>query len=323
MQGSITMSNPSRLARTGAFLLAAWLAAPALAANVSLASSTWSGTGMLGLITADYQGSPDDRTLGTSATGNPLFAYVGTSGGVPGVSPLVLVDSEDGFNHTNGSVARSSTFSALASDRLTLHFNYVTTDGRGYDDYAWARLVSAGTGQTAAWLFTARSANAPDGDGTGDYVPGKVLREQVGYKDLDSQDPNRQVAAVLNNGNPVIGMPGGSDTQWAPLGLGGDGSYGWCWDTGSGCGATGWIASDYQFTAGGSYFLEVGVINWGDTFYDSALAFDYGGLQRAGFGNVPVFENLAAPVPEPESWVMMLAGAGLVGAIGRRRGRAR
>jgi hypothetical protein len=79
-----------------------------------------------------------------------------------------------------------------------------------------------------------------------------VLSEQVGFKDLDSHDPNRQVAAVLNNGHPVIGMPGGSNTNWAPLGLTESGSYGWCWNTGSGSGSTGWIQSDYTFAAGGS-----------------------------------------------------------------------
>ena len=307
----------------GALAWGALLPAGAFAADLALGAATWSGTGALSLIAGDYQGSPDDRTLGASPTGNPLFGVVGTSGGVTGVSPLSLNSDASGFNQTNGSTAVSSTFSALASDRLTLHFNYVTTDGRGYDDYAWARLVSASTNQTTAWLFTARSANAPDGDGTGDYVPGKVLSEQVGFKDLDSHDPNRQLAAVLNNGQPVIGMPGGSNTNWAPLGLTESGSYGWCWDTGSGCGSTGWIRSDYTFAAGGSYYLEVGVINWGDELFDSALAFDHAGLQRANFGTVPVFENtISAPVPEPESWALMLAGAGMVGMIVRRR-RAR
>lgn len=304
----------------------ALLSTAAQAADVSVAGATWTSTGMAGLIGGNYQGSPDDVMLGSSPTGNAKFGFVTTSGGVSGVSPLVMNSDEFGFNQTNGSKVVSTSFSALASDRLTLYFNYVTTDGRGYDDYAWARLVSATTNQTAAWLFTARSANAPDGDGTGDYVPGKVLSEQVNFKDLDSKDPNRQLGAVLNDGNPVIGMPGGSNTNWAPLGLadgGVNGSYGWCWDTGSGCGSTGWIKSQYTFAGAGSYYLEFGVTNWGDEIFDSALAFDFGGLQRSSFGNVTVLENaVAAPVPEPENWALMMAGVSLMGFVARRRRRS-
>lgn len=303
--------------------IAAMAPAVALAADVSVAAATWSSTGATGLIAGNYQGSPDDMMLGSSLTGNSTFGFVTTSGGVTGVSPLSLNDSEFGFNQTNGSKVVSSSFSALASDKLTLHFNYVTTDGRGYDDYAWARVVSTSTNQTAAWLFTARSANAPDGDGSGDYVPGKVLSEQVNFKDLDSHDPNRQLGAVLNDGNPVVGMPGGSNTNWAPLGLadnGINGSYGWCWDSGSGCGSTGWVKSEYTFANAGSYYLEFGVINWGDEIFDSALAFDFVGLQRSSFGNVAVLENaVAAPVPEPETWALMMAGVSLMGFVARRR----
>ena len=296
----------------------------ALAADVSVPGNPWTTTGAAGLIAADYQGSPDDRVLGTSPTGNGKFAYVTTAGGVTGVSPLVLNADDDGFNQTNGSRVVSGSFSAQAGAPLTLFFNYVTTDGRGYDDYAWARLVSATTNSTVAWLFTARSANAPDGDGTGDYVPGKVLSEQVNYKDLDSKDPNRSVGAVLNDGLPVVGMPGGSDTHWAPLGLTESGSYGWCWDTGAGCGATGWIRSAYTIAEAGDYFLEIGVTNWGDEVYDSALAFDYSGLGQLEFGNRATLANLVVPppVPEPEIWALMLSGIVLVAAQARRRRRA-
>jgi len=39
-------------------------------------------------------------------------------------------------------------------------FDYVSTDGKGFDDYAWARVVDAGGQNTVAWLFTARSSNS-------------------------------------------------------------------------------------------------------------------------------------------------------------------
>ena len=42
-----------------------------------------------------------------------------------------------------------------------MQFNFLSTDGKGYDDYAWARLVNADQGNlTVAWLFTARSTNS-------------------------------------------------------------------------------------------------------------------------------------------------------------------
>ena len=312
-----------RIAIPALGLCACLVSTGAMAADVSVPGSGWSTTGVAGLIAGDYQGSPDDRVLGASPTGNNRFAYVATAGGVTGVSPLALNSDESGFNQTNGSRVVSGSFSAQASAQLTLFFNYVTTDGRGYDDYAWARLVSTNTNATVAWLFTARSANAPDGDGTGDYVPGKVLSEQINYKDLDSKDPNRSVAAVLNDGLPVVGMPGGSSTNWAPLGQTGAGSYGWCWDTGAGCGATGWIRSAYTVAEAGDYYLEIGVTNWGDEVYDSALAFDYSGLGQLQFGNTATLANLVVPppVPEPETWALMLAGIALVATQARRRSR--
>ena len=309
-----------RMALFALGLTAGAVSTGALAADLSVPATGWATTGVAGLIAADYQGSPDDRLLGASPAGNGRFAYVTTAGGVAGVSPLVLNSDESGFNQTNGSRVVSGSFSAQAGASLTLYFNYVSTDGRGYDDYAWARLVSATTDATVAWLFTARSANAPDGDGTGDYVPGKVLPEQVNYRDLDSKDPNRSLGAVLNDGLPVVGMPGGSSTHWAPLGLTEAGSYGWCWDAGAGCGATGWIRSVSTVAVAGDYFLEIGVTNWGDEVYDSALAFDYSGLGQLQFGNAATLANLAVPppVPEPQTWALMLTGIALVARQARR-----
>ena len=299
----------------GAFLALELPAAQAV--DVSLAGTAWTATGVAGLITGNYTTSPDDVQFGASPVGNARFGYVTTYGGVTGVSPLSLNDTDPGFNQTNGSRVVSGTFSATANAHLTLYFNYVSTDGRSYDDYAWARLVSASTHQTAAWLYTARSGNAPDNNGTGDYVPGKVLSEQVGYDALDSKDPNRKIAATLNDGNPVIGVAS-NNTYWAPLG----GSYGWCWDVGTSCGHTGWVKSDYVVSVTGNYYLEVGVTNWGDEVYDSALAIDFAGLSQSGFGNAAVLDN-ALPVPEPENYALMLAGLGLMGFLVRRRNSRR
>lgn len=52
----------------------------------------------------------------------------------------------------------------------------------------------------------------------------------------------------------------------------------------------------YEFAAAGNYWLEVGVVNWSDNLYDSGLA----------------FAGTLVPVPEPETYAMLLAGLGLL-----------
>ncbi|MDX8128213.1 NF038132 family protein [Methylomonas sp. OY6] len=267
----------------------------AQAANISLSNNTWTASGAAGLIYGD-------NTVNNSPTGNAQFGYVSTSGGVYGVSSLVLRDEGRGTeNQTNGSKIQSNAFSANANDTLTLQFNYISTDGRGYDDYAWARLVNADTHNTAAWLFTARSTNSANGN----VVPGNVLNRQV-----DNNLPD-ELDAVLNDGNTIGFAAAG--TSWIPLG----GSSGICWDNANTCGPTGWIKSAYSFTATGSYFLEFGVINWGDEAFDTALAFDFGGLQQVNFSGVAIMPP-PSTVPLPGGFLLMSLGMGLVSAISRR-----
>ena len=52
---------------------------------------------------------------------------------------------------------------------------------------------------------------------------------------------------------------------------------------------------------------------------DSRIAIDWNGLSYVDGTRVVV--NFATAVPEPETYAMMLAGLGLVGAIHRRRHR--
>lgn len=267
----------------------------AQASNISVSGNTWTANGAAGLIYGD-------SIVNNSPTGNAQLGYVSTSGGVYGVSPLILRDEGRGTeNQTNGSKIQSNAFNASTNDTLTLHFNYISTDGRGYDDYAWARLVNADTNNTAAWLFTARSTNSANGN----VVPGNVLNRQV-----DNTLPD-ELDAVLNDGNTVGFDVAG--TNWIPLGS----SSGICWDNANTCGPTGWVKSAYSFTATGSYFLEFGVINWGDEAFDTALAFDFGGLQQVNFNGVTLVPP-PATVPLPGGFLLMSVGVGLMSAMSRR-----
>lgn len=267
----------------------------AQAANVSISSNFWTATGAAGII---FGGS----TVQNSPTANAQFGYLTTADGISGISPLVLRDEGRGSeNQTNGSKIQSSAFNVSANDTLTLYFNYVSTDGRGYDDYAWARLVNAVTNDTAAWLFTARSTNSANGN----VVPGNVLNRQV-----DNSLPD-EIDAVLNDGN-TVGFDVAS-TDWSPLG----GSSGICWDDANTCGPTGWIKSEYSVASAGAYFLEFGVINWGDQAYDTALAFDFQGLQATNFSGVTLVPNPVV-VPLPGGLMLMSIGLGLMTAISRR-----
>ena len=275
-------------------LASALVPAVAHAAPVSLGAVTWSANGASGLIAGD-------TTVTTSPTANTQFGYVSTAGGVSDVSPLLLkTDGKGNEAANNGSTVTSSVFSAQASDSLSLVFNYVSTDGRGYDDYAWARLVGASTNTTAAWLFTARSTNSARGN----VVPGDVLKRQQ-----DNSLPDK-LDAVLNDG-ASIGFNVAS-TVWDPLGS----FSGFCWDAANTCGPSGWIHSEYVFAAAGNFYLEFGVVNWGDQAFDSALAFDFVGLNPAGFPDA----TAVGTVPEPTSSALALLGLGL---LGRRASRGR
>jgi hypothetical protein len=159
-----------------------------------------------------------------------------------------------------------------AGTDLNFYFDYVTSDGSGYADYAWAELFDS-SNNPVALLFTART------EPSGSIVPGTGLPAP---------------AATLNPSS----VPIQSGTTWSPLGA----DSGNCYNANNGefgCGNTGWINSDYTIAAAGSYYLEVGVTNWTDTFYDSGLAMD-----GVTVGGVPI----NSPVPEPSSILLLLTG---------------
>jgi hypothetical protein len=213
--------------------------------------------------------------------GGTAYGWVSTSQGADGVA---LPGVGGTGSPTNGSVLRSPTFVASAGDVLHFQFNYVTSDGAGFADYAWARVLDPDFNQVAL-LFTARTVTS------GSVVPGQGMPAP---------------GATLTPGTVLITADA---TTWDPLGA----SSGTCFDVG--CGNTGWVTSDFTLAAGGNYILEFGVTNWDDQAFQSGLAFD--GITVAGV-------DIGQPPPTtttPEPATMTLFGTGLLGLAGVLRRR--
>ena len=260
---------------------------PAAAAPVTLLPAGATCIGICGSSAADGD-------IGLSPLGRARYGYVATAGSaVYGASPLTL-DDNNGDAQTNGSRWTSGLFTAAAGDPIDVWFNYASTDGKGFDDYAWARLLDATSGNLVAWLFTARSSNS----NTGNIVPGDVVTK----KEFDPRD------SIVNYDDYEFTSETVDDPiDWQPLG----GSNGTCWrDNASGCGFTGWLQSRHVFASAGSFRLEVGVINWVDEAYDSGLAFDVTGLA------------VAQTVPEPGTLPLWAMAAGIAALVRRKAVRS-
>ena len=215
-----------------------WSLAAAVAAGLSLAA-TPSRAQCVGNCGTDGA----DGVVTLSPTGHSSYQYISTNGGVTGAGEI------SGVGGSNGSELASAVFDATAKEPLQFYFNYITSDGAGFSDYAWAELETS-TGAHVAWLFTART------EPTGNTSPGVGLP-------ADNSTLVPPTSAII---------PGGP--LWSKLGS----WSGQCYD--AGCGYTGWIQSTYGISTAGSYKVVFGVTNWSDTAYDSGLAFD--GLQAGG-----------------------------------------
>lgn len=224
----------------------------------------WTGTGNYGTLGAN-------GVVTTSPEGGN-YGWVASNTGITGLGL-------PGIGGTDGTRLRSSVFSAQSGDALKFYFNYVTSDGAGFSDYAWARLLDSSLNQIAV-LFTARTTPG------GDSVPG------FGMPPIEADTTPDTVTIIP--GGPI----------WSPLG----GSSGGCWSIG--CGYTGWILSEYTIAGAGNYILEFGVVDWSDQIFDSGLAFD--GIT---VGGVPIDEQ----VPEPATLALLGLGIAGMGAIRRRR----
>jgi hypothetical protein len=252
----------------------------ALAASVFSFAGEASATAFDSGIPAGWTCTGNCGTLGangvvtTSPEGGD-YGWVSTAGGVSGNTLHLGSD-------TNGSTLTSSLFSANAGDNLQFFFDYVTSDGAGFADYAWAQLLDT-SNTVVALLFTARTTPG------GNSVPGFGMP---------------LIAATITPATVSIVSGGPS---WTPLG----GSSGACWDVG--CGFTGWVQSDYTIASAGNYKLQFGTANWLDTAYDSGMAFD--GITVGG-------EPITPPtVPEPASLALLGIGLAGLGAM-RRKQRA-
>ncbi len=207
---------------------------PALAAPLG---AGWTCTGSCGTDGAD-------GVVTLSPFNNPSYEWVSTNGGITGAGELA------GIGGTNGSMLDSPTFAANAGDALNFYFNYVTSDGAGFADYAWAQLLDASNNSVVATLFTART------EASGTIAPGVGLPANT--------------STLTPSSVPIIG----GAPIWSPLGT----DSGTCYQ--SGCGYTGWINSNYVIPTAGTYLLSVGTTNWSDTSYQSGLALD--GVTVAG-----------------------------------------
>lgn len=213
----------------------------------------------------------------TLAPGFSSYQWISTSGGLSGAGTLPVGPTGQ---ETNGSSAHTPTFTVNAGDKLNFYFNYITSDGAQYTEYAWAGLYT-GSSTFGQYLFTARTT------ASGNTVPGFGL-------------PGLGAGVTLTPPSTAI-IPGGP--AFSPLGT----SSGSCYSTG--CGYTGWIQMEYTFTTAGTYSLGFGVTNALDTAYDTAFA-----IAGVAINDKPIDE-----VPEPGTLALLGAGLAGLGMIRHRR----
>jgi hypothetical protein len=264
---------------TKAWSAALWLALAAAASGTAMADSC------IGNCGTDF-GSNGDITL--PPTGTPFYQWITTNGGASGGGSLSPSPSSVGGSETNGSAFTYSPVVAPAGAQLTFYFNFITSDGNKFPDYAWSQLYNTVGGGLVATLITAETAPS------GNVVPA----QGAGFP---------PISATLTPASVPI-MPGDTWTHLGPW-------SGLCFQGGTadqGCGHTGWIKASYTIQNAGIYDLTMGVTNVIDDKYDSGLA----------FGDVRVNNIPIGQAPLPAALPMFFAGLGALGTLACRRRRA-
>lgn len=213
-------------------------------------------------------------SIGAVPTGSTQVGFVTTAASTNYADPLGL-----GASSRNGSQLSSSSFAATPGDVLSFYFDYITSDGAGFADYAYVRLL--GTSNTT--LFTARTTPS------GNTVPGFGLA---------GIDPN---VTLIPNATPIF-----TGTSFPSGGISG------CYNA-NGCGNTHWIAATYTVQTADTYTLQFGVNNWSDTGFNSALLFDFSQAE----GQAPTVD--ISGTPEPASLVLLATGLLGVAGVARRK----
>jgi hypothetical protein len=254
-------------------------------------------TAVVGQADAGCTGVCGTDTANGDVTLPPGFAayqYVTTNGGPDAGGDLPAVFGSPGVTSTNGSTFTTAAFTTTAGELIDFDFNYVTSDGSGYPDYAWAALISTDGGQNYL-VFSAQTQP------TGNTVPGSTMPPLAGGTSLTPSTSPIMPGSGTDCSSGGCNTPAGGPV-WNELG----GSSGQCWATG--CGLTGWIESGFTGEAADTYVLEFGVSNANDNEFDSGLAF--AGVEAGG---TPI------TVPEPSTWAMMLLGFAGLGFAGYRQ----
>jgi hypothetical protein len=141
------------------------------------------------------------------------------------------------------------------------------TDGFTPQLGSWFGVVSAGSQDVYSTLTQSFTLAA-----------GKRIRGFVGFKANDYL-PFNDDAYLTVNGTPLFTASVASVGDF---------------------GSTGWQAFSFQAPVSGTYTLELGVANRGDSSVNSVAVLD-------------------ATVPEPATWTMLIAGFAMVGLSSRRR----
>lgn len=215
-----------------------------------------------------------DGVVTLPPNGDSAYTYITTAGGVSGVGQIGTAPGTDGTTFT------SSAFSANVGDKLDYFFNYVTSDGSGFPDYAWAQLLGPGTPIT---LLTATT------EPSGTIIPSTA----AGMPAIDPGVTLVPPSVPIISGGPA----------WSPLGVYSGACYA------AGCGYTGWVESKYTFATAGTYRLEFGVTNVNDTLWDSGLA-----IAGAKINGSPIIGT-----PEPGALLLFGTVAGALALLRRRR----